>query len=313
MVIKLIAIIMEYVLKGRLAEDGQTMSFPILRDGELRPWFRADYHVYGRLQNYNTNANLLYLAVPENVTIEAGERTVPVPFKQKGQIVDVRRITVSGPSYRTDGLTLVKIHPNIPVKLTAPGGTPYHSFEMLETPASYRNPDEMHQDFIVKDEKSGLLVAERGNRILTSPGLILYPDYCAFRLPGWLAKEFNGSPEFGFSYSEFKEARPGEVLHSHQKIMEPYIGLNGNIPLFVSLEDGSERMEFADPQGVKREYRGEMFNIGKGDVVLPLPYVPHRIVFDDRAQFPFTQYCINYAAEGLENIPADDRVILEKL
>jgi len=64
--------------------------------------------------------------------------------------------------------------------------------------------------------------------------------------------------------------------------------------------------------GEQALYKGEVFEIGKGDVLLPLPKVPHTIVFDERAQFPFTQYCINYAAKPLNQVPLDDRVVLEK-
>lgn len=289
------------------------MDFPVLDNGHLRPWFRAEYHVGSdEPKNYDVNPYLRYFAVPKGFEIEAGERVVPVPFREKGLLKDVRRIRTSGPKYETAGLTLVKVHPGVPIKIKAPSGSAYHTFEMLDTPASYYNPLEMHQDFVVKDEKSGLVVAERQNRLLTAPGIIFYPDYCAFRLPGWLAKEFNGSPEFGFAYSQFSEARPGEVLHSHQEIMEPYIGLDGRIPLFVEVPDGDDRMKVTDTHGVEKEYTGHLYNIEKGEVLLPMPFVPHRIVFDERAQFPFTQYCINYAAKGLQHIPADDRVILEK-
>ncbi|MGV8141823.1 MAG: hypothetical protein ACP5NW_05265, partial [Candidatus Woesearchaeota archaeon] len=56
---------------------------------------------------------------------------------------------------------------------------------------------------------------------------------------------------------------------------------------------------------------GEVFEIGKGDVLLPLSKIPHTIVFDERANFPFTQYCINYASKPLNQIPSSDRVVLE--
>lgn len=299
-------------LKGRLAEDGQTMDFPVVTAGGLKPWFRAGYQVSMPKREYTLHDNLIYLAVPDRTLLEFHQQDLPIPFIQKGQIKDVRRFKMAPTSLVTQGLSLVKIPPHTPYKLWAPDGIPYHSFEMLETPESYRNPDRMHFDFVWQDEQNGLALVERGDRVLRVGRVTIFPDYCAYRLPGWLAKEFNGSPEFGFSFSRFTEPRSGEVLHSHQEIMEPYIGLEGDVPLFVEIDGGNETLKVIDTFGAEKEYRGDVINIGKGDVVLPLPFVPHRILFDERAKFPFTQYCINYSARGLDKTPRDDRVILEK-
>lgn len=303
---------MQYV-KGRLAEDGQTMDFPVLTGQGLKPWFRAGYHASRTRQDYNRHGNLMYLALPGGTLIEFDEQEIPVPFVQKGEIKDVRRLSLSSAALRTHGLSLVKVPPGTGYKVKSPDGTFYHAFEMLETPESYRNPDRMHFDFVYQDEPSGLNFAERGDRIIRIGGVTVYPDYCAFRLPGWLAKEFNGSPEFGFSFSRFTEPRPGEILHAHQEIMEPYIGLEGDVPLFVEIDGGDETLKVVDTFGAEKTYRGEIVNIREGDVIIPLPFVPHRILFGEKALFPFTQYCINYSERGLDKTPKDDRVILEKL
>ncbi len=314
------------MLKSRLAEDGQTMDFPVLENGSLRPLFRAGYHVYTEQpqRDYRVSENLVYFALPSGTVLEVGEMEVPVPFKQKGEVKDVKRFKLSPYSVTTDGLTLVKIHPRTPYKLKASDGTAYHSFEMLETPVSYRNHNEMYFDFVLlpDSEKSKLdksnaisewAMLERGSKVIRLPRVVLFSENCAFRIPGWLAKEFNGSPEFGFSYSPFTEPRKGEVLHYHQEIMEPYLGIEGRVPLFIVTEDGSETFTCKDLEDTERTYKGEVFEIGKGDVILPLPKVFHKILFDDRAQFPFTQYCINYSSKPLNEVPTSDRVVLEKL
>lgn len=304
----------EYLIQGHLAENSQTMDFPAMIDGQLKPWFRAGYHEMGAMRKgyYRHDKDLVYLAVPKETLLEFDEQRLPVPFIEKGAVKDVRQIKLSPTSLITDGVTLVKMPPNTGFKVKGNHGDHFHSFQWLETPDSYRDPSRMHFDFVYKDEPSGLNFAERGDRIIRIGKVIIFPDYCAYRLPGWLAKEFNGSPEFGFAYSRFTEPRPGEILHSHQEVMEPYIGLEGDIPLFVEMEGGSETLSVKDTFGADKEYRGEVVNIGKGDVVLPLPFVPHRILFDERAKFPFTQYCINYSARGLDKTPSDDRVLLEK-
>ncbi|MGV8141262.1 MAG: hypothetical protein ACP5NW_02345, partial [Candidatus Woesearchaeota archaeon] len=300
-----------YLIKGRLAEDGQTMDFPILEDGNLVPLFRAGYHVHDdSRKDYHINENLVYLALPSGTSLEIGEKEIPIPFKVKGEIVDIKKFRMSPYSINTDGVTLAKIHPNTRYRVRADIGTSYHSFEMLRTPESYKNPNEMHLDFMLlpdseknKLEKNNAMsewtALERGSRVIKLPGVVLYSENGAFRIPGWLAKEFNGSPEFGFAYAPFKEPRKGEVLHYHQEVMEPYMGLEGRIPLFVAMPDGSDRFNFIDKNGNKAFYNGEVFEIGKGDVLLPLSKIPHTIVFDERANFPFTQYCINYASKPL--------------
>ncbi len=313
----------QYYIKGRLAEDGQTMDFPVLRDTVLHPMFRARYHVHTKHpRDYTVSNNLVYLALPTGTILELGRRDVPVPFKDReGKVVDVRRFQIISPTtIRTGGLTLAKIHAGTPYQLRADFGTPYHSFEMLETPAKYKDPNEEAFDFVMlpEAEKSKLekpnaisewVMLERGSRVIKLPGAVLFPDYCAYRLPGWLAKEFNGSPEFGFSHAEFKEPRKGEVLHSHHEIMEPYMCLDGVEPLFVAMDGGSTKLVAQD--GKNTEYSGEVLELKAGDVVIPLPHVAHKIVYDG-AKFPFTHYCPNYAAIGLDKISADDRQVLEK-
>jgi len=239
-----------YLIKGRLAEDGQTMAFPILDEkGNLNPHIRAEYHVHTAPKKYyDVSGVLLYLALPSKTTLKIGETLIPIPFKVKGEIQDVKTFKMSPYSITTEGFTLAKLHPYTPYRIRASDGTSYHSFEMLGTPDSYY-ADEMHFDFnlLPNDEKNKLNKSnamsdwasiERGSRVITLPGVILYSQNCAFRIPGWIAKEFNGSPEFGFAYSPFKEPRKGEVLHYHQEIMEPYLGIEGRVPLFVAMPDG---------------------------------------------------------------------------
>ncbi len=308
-----------YVLTGRLAEDGQSMELPAFKDGKLVPRYRATLRVQGTPQKeLLQNDNLTYLAVPAGTWLELGARDIPIPFKDgSGKILDVRTFGFGGTSLRTEGTTLIKINPGIPFKVTANQGEKYHVFELYNSFVTHTHPDEEHFPFVY-DEKQRVAAIERGSRIIQLPGALIFPDYAAFRLPGWLAKEFNGSPEFGFAYSEFKEPRKGEVLHAHQEMMEPYIGLQGQIPLFVAT--GSGKTSITVNQAVKdgdveklvpTTYRGEIVPVGAGDVVLPLPGVAHRIQFDG-AQFPFTMYCVNYADRGLDKVPGSDRVVLEK-
>jgi hypothetical protein len=298
----------EYV-KGELKEDGQTLDFPILRDGILIPTFRAAYHIHtGSQTGHNVNKNLLYLALPSGIELELGEFSIPISREVKGETVDVKTLRFPDQRVITDGVCVAKINPGVPYKINAPDGTAYHSFEMLETPDSYRNPN--HSNFVTLP--NGEIICERYDKIIKMAGAMIYPESCAFRIPGWLAKEFNGSPEFGFAYSPFKEPRKGEVLHYHQEIMEPYLGLEGTIPLFIATEDGREPLEAADLEGITKTYLGEIVEISKGDVVLPLPGVEHKILFNEKTKFPFTQYCMNYASKPLNEVPPADRVVLER-
>ncbi|MFH0949482.1 MAG: hypothetical protein V1802_03265 [Candidatus Aenigmatarchaeota archaeon] len=304
-----------YVIKRRLAEDGQTMDFPVLNEeGSEKPTFRARYNVHTKPQReYNFGDNLIYLAVPSGTTLEFGEREIPIPFKQEGNNKDIKRFKVSPFFLTTDGFTLAKIHPKTPYRMKAKDGTPYHSFEMMETPKSYRSPDEMAFDFVYADEQNGLAAIERGSRIIKFPGVVLFSENSTCRIPGWLAKEFNGSPEFGFAYCPYKEPKKdGELLHFHQAVMEPYLGTEGNVPLFVAMEDGSEKLDVTDQEGIKKTYRGEILQIRKGDVLIPLPKIPHKLLIDDMTPFSFKLYIINYASKNLNEVPENDRVVLEE-
>ena len=315
----------QYVLTGRLAEDGQTMDFPVLRDGQLVPKIRATYRDPYSFACVRGGDNLVYVAVRDETKVRIEYlRKVAVPFKEKGRIAGVREFGFDEITFWTDeGTTLLKIHPGIQASISS--ARPYHVFEMLDTSERYRDENEMAEDFLynptkatltpegaesgVKHFPESLALRERGNRLIQLPGVIVYPDYCASRIPGWLAKEFNGSPEFGFAYSPFTEPRSGEVLHLHQEIMEPYIGLEGELPLFVATEDGGETLAVKHGDDEKT-YRGEIIPVCAGDIVLPLQNVPHRIQFDG-ARFPFTMYCVNYADKTLDQVPGSDRVVLE--
>jgi mannose-6-phosphate isomerase-like protein (cupin superfamily) len=273
-----------------------------------------------------TGENIAYFAVRGETRVDIEYlKKVPIPFKEKCRVADVKEFGFDKISFWTpDGVTLVKVHPGIDVTILSE--QPYHSFEVLDTPDRYRNEQEVAEDFLynptkatltpegaengVKHFPESLALRERGNRIIQLPGAIVYPDYCAARIPGWMAKEFNGSPEFGFAYSPFSEPRSGEVLHAHQEIMEPYIGLEGELPLFVAIKDGSETLTVNDGDA-KRSYRGEIIPVRAGDVVLPLPNTPHRVQFDG-AKFPFTMYCVNYAPQTLDKVSGNDRIVLEK-
>lgn len=314
----------KYFITGNLAEDGQILDLPVLKSGELKSSFRGGYHIHTMSQkDYLLSENLTYLTLSSRVELEVGETVIPIPFKIKGEIKDVKIFKLSPYSVTTNGLTLVKIHPRIPYRLKASDGTPYHSFEMLQTPDFYRNPNEMHSDFILLPDKeksklnkinniSEWAMLERNSRVIRFPGIVLFSENCSLRIPGWLAKEFNGSPEFGFAYSPCIEPRKDEVLHYHQEIMEPYLGIKGRTPIFIATEEGSETLTITDLKGKSQDFKGEIFEIGKGDVLIPLPKTPHKILFDKRASLPFTFYCINYAIKPLNQVSLVDRVVLEK-
>jgi len=301
------------IVTGKLAEDGQQMDFPyVAEDGSLKPLFRAMYNVYqkgfasGGYEMFTDR--LVYLALPAGVTLEFQEYGIPVPFKDRdGKVLDVKGIKMSSFSITTGhDTTLAKIHPHVPFRVNAGDGTAYFSFEMLGAPAKYRDAQEVGFDFsfLPSEEKAKLrkdlamsdwAQVERPTRVIKLPGAVIFPDYCAFRLPGWIAKEFNGSPEFGFAVGDAKEPRKGEQLHHHNgEIMEPYIGREGVIGLFVAMEGGSETYKANDEAGT--EYRGEIFEVKKGDVVIPMPEVPHRIL-NEKSTFPYAQFTVNYAAK----------------
>ena len=302
----------EYVIKGRLAEDGQKMILPAI-ENESKCKFMASYHVYKRGAKIDPQPykNLIYIALPENSTLHFGGREIPIPFISEGKIEDIRRFRISDFSIDTNGMTLAKIYPNTPFSIETRDGNPFYIFQMIDTPDSYRNGDEMPFGFVHEDKKDGLVKMERGNRIITLPGAIIYPKNCSYRIPGWLAKEFNGSPEFGFAYSPFTEARKGEFLHHNTEIMEPYMGIDGIGKLFVEADGGGYELEYNTTEGTKDKKKGELLELKKGDVLLPMPGVNHKFVFEEM-QFPFTQFTINYASRLLNEVPAADRVALEK-
>ncbi len=304
------------VIKGRLAEPGQKMDLPVVRYGQLVTRFVARYEVMTDSQSRNPKPNetLTYLVLPPGTKLNLGARKVPIPFKTpNGEIVDVAHIECSPMDLFLPRLAVIKLHPDTPFSLEGNDGTPYHVFEMPkeETPNRYRNPKEMASDYVVTDQKAGLLVAERDTRFVELPGALVYLDYSAFRLPGWVCNYFNGSPELGIAYSRFTEPRAGEVLHDHREIMEPYVGLEGTLRLFVEMEKGSARLNARNKEGSVVEYAGQIIEISPGDVVLPLPGIKHRLIFDgEETRFPFTMLCLNYADREL-HLPRDDRAIYE--
>lgn len=272
----------EYVA-GRLSEDGQQFDLPIIVNGEQKPFFRAGYHIHKVGQpsrEYQHSKNLTYLAVPTKTKLHFQSRNIPIPFRDKtGEKKDLQMFSMSSFSIRTHGrTTLAKIHPYVMFRVQAEDGTPYHSFEWLDTPEDYKPANEEHFDPVYTDEKKGLNVMERGSRVIRLPGVTIYPEFCAFRIPGWQAKEFNGSPEFGFAYSPFEEPRKEEALHLHKHIFEPQIGLSGNMGLFVGIDDGSEKITITDVDGPERDVRGEIVEIKKGDIVITMPHAPPHII-----------------------------------
>lgn len=320
-------------IKGRLAEDGQTMEFPAIdKDGSLLSMFKASYHVGRNQPTFYGLFELSYFVVPEGTRLDIVNACgVSVPFKEKGEVKDVRRFKIDPITVTTAGTTLVKVHPKTAARIQVPDGQPMYAFQMGIgfTPKIYENLDEMAFDFALlpDSEKAKLAkpnqmsewaMIERGSRVIKLPGAVLFPDYCAFRLPGWIAKEFNGSPEFGFAIGDAKEPRKGEQLHHHafdadNLVMEPYIGRQGVIRIFAGVEGGSETYRYKDMQGNGKECKGEILEVREGDVFIPMPDVPHRIIYEG-SQFPFAQYTINYAARAgklLSDI-STPRVALEK-
>jgi|GEM_PF-5889778 len=380
--------ITDIVLTGKLKKPGDTMVFPVERNGVLVPkwnvevvegdaqlnWFNDDF------SSDVTADHLTYVALPSTAILRF-YGTQSIPFKSAGKIENTRRYPFHT-ELTTDGPSLLKLHPGTYCEISDISD-PYILFTAVDTPAKYQDRREAMEDFVYNKGKTSvvqkddldavraainhakdrlvveslylasdievlmaagearrhisealsmldraktyfpesLAYRERGNRVIQLPGAMIFPDYCASRLPGWIAKEFNGSPEFGFALGEFTGPRPGEVLHYHggardavgDGIMEPYLGREGELRLFVGIEGGSERLVINDKQtGLPTEYRGEILPIGEGDVVIPRMGVRHRIVFDG-ARFPFYQYCINYADKTLDQIPESDRVVLERM
>ncbi|HLD85214.1 MAG TPA: hypothetical protein VI968_01530 [archaeon] len=303
-----------YVLQGTLAEDGEEMDFPLVKDGTSTPWVKARAHQYADFRSTpreSMSENLMFFALPSSSLITIGQREIPVPFIEDGSVKDVKRFKSLGYSLMTDGMCFVKIHPFTPYRIRGQYGELYHSFEMLETSDNYKKSHSMHFDPIYEDERKGLAVEERGERIITMPGVRIFPANCAYRLPGWIAGHFNGSPEFAFAFSEFNGPRKGEVLHSHTEIMEPYIGMSGTARLFVEIPEGDEIYMAQRHDGSQMQFKGTIFELGVNDVLLPMPGVAHRFLFDDKTVYPNTACAINYASVGLEKVSEYDRVVLE--
>ena len=294
----------DYVIMGQLKEHGQTMDWPILVGTARHQKFVAQFHNNGERLS-GVAEKLTYVAVRDNGQMTLANDNLPVTLKNEG----TRRYK-SHSTIENDGVCLVKIHPGTEYGFS-PRNRGIHIFTMQDTPSKYLDADAMGDDFVA-NEKGTQSARERGNKIIHAPGALIFPDYGAFRIPGWIAKEFNGSPEFGFSYSPFTGPRSGEVLHAHREIMEPYIGLEGVLPLFIEIAGGREELTITNGENKEMRY-GEIIRIKPGDVALPLPGVPHKLVFDERGSFPFTMYCPNYAPQNLDKTPADDRVVYGKV
>ncbi len=300
----------EPFIRQRLAEDGQTMEFPVLKDGKLKPSFRARYNACTNSKQYDSSPNLVYLALPDESTIYIEDTRFSIPFIQKGEIKKLQHLTAKTELRVQGGISLVKIYPGVPYRVkTLIDGWPYHSFEWLETPDSYRDSGRLPQDFVYVDEKNGLAFIERQERIVKFPGGLLFPENCAFRIPGWLAKWFNGSAELGFAYSPFKEPDKNEALHYHRNVMEPYMSVDGVARLFLATQDGSEKLNYVNKEGRQETVRGEILELSKGDIVIPFPETMHKLVFD---RLPFAIYCVNYTDGPLtKEIDDTDKVPVE--
>ncbi|MBI4896649.1 MAG: hypothetical protein HY832_03835 [Candidatus Aenigmarchaeota archaeon] len=212
-----------------------------------------------------------------------------------------------------DGTCLAKIHPGTPFSIVAGDGAVYHTYELLETPEHYSDSRHMAPDFVDLDREKGHVLMERQEKIIKIPGGLVFSDHGAWKKPGWMANEYCGSPEMRyFALRDCRSSRSGEVLHYHGYEMEPYIGLEGEVRLFVSVDDGYEMLAFRNREGVSETIRGEVVPIKSGDVVIPLPRVRHRILFEQMS-YPISMDCINYSAHGLQNYSNNDRVVLEKL
>ncbi|MBI4162685.1 MAG: hypothetical protein HY513_03300 [Candidatus Aenigmarchaeota archaeon] len=316
----------DYVIQGRLGEDGQEMDFPALRSDVYVSWFKARAHVFtykGRHSD-EQKTNLVYYALPRNgrSVVRTGPLDITIPFKVEGKVTGFRTYKSGVHEIETEGVCLVKIHPGVPHSVRMVDGALYHSFEMLQTPDSYYDlpmkndfvqlPDGEKQKLGKEAAKSDWVQMERGDRLIKFPGGLLFPDFCAYRLPGWLAGPFNGSPKFMFAYGEMREPRKGELLHRHTNVMEPYIGLSGTARLFVGVPEGSDTYSATNQKSsLPTIYPGEVLELKQGDVLLPMPGIPHRFLFDNRTKYPFENYTINYAERGMDTVPADDRVVLE--
>lgn len=290
------------IKRGRLAEDGQTMVLPAYNGGEETPYALACYHAFiSRRKGFDTADKLTYAAVPTDTTLEFGEREANIPFIQGGEVKDMRKIRVGRFQLTTHGdMTVIKIHPGVSFRISSRDGTGYHTFKILDTPEKYTKGFEVF-DAVCPDERTALM--ERGERILRFPGATVYPDYCAFRLPGWLAKEFNGSPELGVGYSIFTVPRPGEALHHHDQTAEPQIVLRGKLRLFAERGGGEDAYEYVGKSG-KRVARGDIFDMAKGDVAVFPVGVNHRILFEG-AETNTEWITLNYSSEGLDKTPND--------
>jgi len=292
------------VVLKKLEDIDQTVILPVFNeDGTTEPWVKVSYELTSLGIDYKVNENLTYVTIPKGATLDIGERFIRIPRYENGEIVDWSEFTLAPTSIHSEeGLSIAMIRPGVLFGVRGKQRIPYHSFQLLHTPEKYR-------DYSTPD----LSKIENADKIIFMPGVTIYPEACASRIPGWLAKEFNGSPDFGFAYSPFYGPRNGEILHYHNEVVEPYLGIRNNVLLFVADEEGSERIKISNLEGMLEEVRGEVFKIEKGDILIPARGAVHKILFEDeRVKFPSTIYVLNYAKNPLNELGLEDRVVLEK-
>lgn len=303
---------------GKFRSEGHVETWPIYENGQSRDALKVTYGKTDPVSCWRpifSSGNMSYVLMPPHSHLQILDQTLSIPFVDGGQVKDVRKINV-GPMRieNGEGYSVAKIHRHRRFSIDSTDiERAFYVFEILQVPERSQGPGE-HFDLVYADEKKTLARIERGDRVVPFPGGVLYPDYCAFRLPGWLCKEFNGSPELGVAYSRFLGPRKGEVLHAHTELVEPYIVLEGEMPFFIETENGTERYvarKTVEGQVIETEKRGERLVLTRGDFIVPSPHTAHRILTDS-ARYPFTQVTLNYSPGfNLTKIPSDDRTIFE--
>lgn len=311
---------MAKALEAKINED-TIIELPVFYDGQLDAGIKAYNirHTDSEFDKPKTNKNLIYLAFDNSITIEIFQKT---PITVKGQTVNYE----TSQMIKTDGFSLFKLHPGTKFRIFAETGISYDAYEILNTPKKYSDKDNHAVDF-VSTGKDQYQVERLERLIQIAGGGLVYSQNSGFSAPPtWLAKEFNGSPEFGFALSPFDKAsaekrNTAEVMHQHLSLdakleneelhkvglTEVYRGKGPGVGrLFVADENGAEVYKSRDG----KEYKGKIIEITDGKMAIITPNTPHRLLFD-KSDLPFTCYVLNFAHCPLNLLPKNERDELE--
>ncbi|MEM3370293.1 MAG: hypothetical protein QXW00_04565 [Candidatus Woesearchaeota archaeon] len=289
-------------IKKSLVEADKSVILPILRDGNLKPWIKVTYEFSTLGEEYELRDNLTYVTVPKDARIEFDRRLVQVSLKERGVRVDYVNFMMGPCSIEMDRFSVARLNPNIPFRIKASDRLPYYSFEILENfsesdKKSYDTPLELkisgitRKNLSINSTEVTAITCEK--EIISLPGVMIYPEQDfsgCYKLFG----KFNGSPELEFGYCQFYSKLERELLHSHEQVIEAYLGIRGSVSLFIACDDGDIKIKGVDLDGIIREWTGEIVKIDKHDLVIPL--TAHKLLLSEEySKLPATLYKLSYS------------------